>query len=162
MFRYNRWANLTLLEACRDLTQDQMNSRPPHVSGSIAELMLHLVGSQQTFVLRTEGRQHEGEWTRESAWPGIDAVISVATRTSDQLIEIALALDIDTDVDLPYMSRVFRFPCRFFLTHAFAHGTEHRTEIKFALAEIGIETPDLDGWQYAAAAGFGDEITDDA
>jgi hypothetical protein len=37
------------------------------------------------------------------------------------------------------------------------HGTEYRTELKAALAHIGIETPDLDGWHYAQSAGYGQE-----
>ena len=47
------------------------------------------------------------------------------------------------------------------LTHrsfAFEHGMEHRTEIKVTLAQAGVETPDLDGWFYSEAAGFGREV----
>ena len=35
---------------------------------------------------------------------------------------------------------------------------EHRTELKIALAQMGIETPDLDGWNYAMARGYGQEV----
>ena len=35
---------------------------------------------------------------------------------------------------------------------------EHRTEIKVTLAQAGVETPDLDGWFYSEAAGFGREV----
>ena len=48
MLSYSRWANLTLLEACRGLTLEQLAAQPPGISGSIGELMTHLVGSQQT------------------------------------------------------------------------------------------------------------------
>lgn len=57
------------------------------------------------------------------------------------------------------MDKVFGFPKSFFLAHAAEHGVEHRTEIKLALAQLGIETPDLDGWPYSAAAGYGREVT---
>jgi uncharacterized damage-inducible protein DinB len=73
-------------------------------------------------------------------------------------VEIAERLEEDTEVDLPYSGRVFRFPASFFLAHAAEHGGEHRTEIKLALAQLGVETPDLDGWAYAAAAGYGQEV----
>jgi uncharacterized damage-inducible protein DinB len=43
----------------------------------------------------------------------------------------------------------------FFLTHALEHGVEHRTEIKVALSQLGVATPDLDGWAYATAMGCG-------
>jgi hypothetical protein len=56
------------------------------------------------------------------------------------------------------MGKVYRIPKSFFLVHALEHGVEHRTEIKVDLGAIGITTPDLDGWAYAAAAGIGREV----
>jgi uncharacterized damage-inducible protein DinB len=156
---YNRWATLTLLDACRALTDDQFDARVDGVSGTVRELLLHVVGGQQTLVLRTVGRQQEGELSRSSDWPGFDVLVDVARRSADQLVAIAEALDHDEDVDLPYLGKVYRFPKRFFLVHAAVHGVEHRTEIKVALARLGVETPDLDGWPYVAAAGYGQEVT---
>lgn len=157
-FRYNRWANLVLLEACRALTDEQLDARDPSASPSVRELLLHLIGGQQTFVLRTKGRQHEGELNRTSAFPGFDALTEIATATSDELIAIAEALEEDRELDLPYAGKRYRFPVSFFLLHALEHGVEHRTEIKLSLARLGVETPDLDAWSYAPVAGFGQEV----
>lgn len=158
MLRYNRWATLTLIEACRGLHDDQLDTRIPAVSGSVRELLMHVVGGQQTFALRTRGRQHEGELSRNAPWPGFDTLLALATQSSDELVAIAESLDHDEDVDLPWMGKTYRFPKSFFLVHAVEHGAEHRTEIKVALASLGVETPDLDGWSYAAVAGFGREV----
>jgi uncharacterized damage-inducible protein DinB len=158
ILRYNRWANLTLLDACRDLTDEQLDARVHGVSGSVRELLLHFVGGQQTFVLRTRGRQHEGELDRGSAWPGFDALVAIATRTSDDLIAIAEGLDQDREVDLPFRGKTYRYPLSFFLTHAVVHGVEHRTEVKLALAQRGVQTPDLDGWLFGEAMGYGREV----
>ena len=121
MFKYNRWANLTLLEACRGLTHETLIVKPPGLSGTISEILVHIVGGQQTFVLRTKGRQ----------------------------------LEHDRNVELPYLGTFYRFPVAFILTHAFEHGVEHRTEVKIGLGQLGIPTPDLDGWAYASVAGYG-------
>ncbi|HET9014944.1 MAG TPA: DinB family protein [Thermomicrobiaceae bacterium] len=158
MFRYNRWANLTLLAACRALDDATLDARVPGVSGSVRELLLHIVGGEQTFVLRTTGRQHEGELSRGSAWPGFDVLQDIANRTSDDLIRIAEGLTTDRPVDLLWMGKAYRYPTSFFLLHALEHGVEHRTEIKLALAQRGIATPDLDAWEYAPTAGFGAEV----
>jgi len=158
MFEYNRWANAQLLEACRGLNPALLNSRPLGLSGTIGELLVHIVGGQQTFVLRTEGRQNEEELNRDSLWPGIDSLIDIAATTSDELIAIADGLDDEREVDLPYMGNRFRFPKRFFLVHALEHGVEHRTEVKLGLAQLGVETPDLDGWAYSTAMGYGREV----
>lgn len=155
MLRYNKWATLTLLEACQTLGDGQLDARAPGTSGSVRELLTHIVGGQQTFALRTKGRQHEGELSRRSAWPGFETLIELATRSGDELIAVAEGLDVDREVDLPYMGKVFRFPVSFFLVHAVEHGVEHRTEVKAALVQLAVETPDLDGWSYAGAAGYG-------
>ncbi len=159
MFRYNAWANRELFGFCRSLTEEQLDMHIQGISGSIRELLMHIAGGQQTFVLRAKGRQHEGELGRKSDWPGIETVVHIAASTSDELIAIAEQLKDDEEVDLPYQGRTYRYPKRFFLVHAMEHSTEHRTEVKVALAYIGIETPDLDGWNYSQSAGYGQEIT---
>jgi uncharacterized damage-inducible protein DinB len=115
MFRYNRWANLALLEACRTLTAQQLQARLPGGFGSVREVLLHLVGGQQTFVLRTRGRQHEGELNRSSAWPGWERLIAIARETSDALIASAAALEQDAMVALPWRGKAYCYPLSFFL-----------------------------------------------
>jgi uncharacterized damage-inducible protein DinB len=158
MFRYNRWANHELLSACAWLGDEQLDARMPGISGPLRTLFLHFVGAQQTFVLRTKGRQHEGELNGSSPWPGFDTLLEIADSTSDELIAIAESLDADCDVDLPWRDKVYRLPKSFFLVHALEHGVEHRTEIKVALMQLGVPTPDLDGWCYSAAMGYGKEV----
>ena len=158
LFRYNRWANLMLIDACGELTAEQLDARGSGTSGSIRELLLHVVGGQQTSILRTKGRQHEGELGRGSPWPGIDVLRSIAVSTSDELIRIAVGMETDPEVDLPWRGKVYRYPMSFFLLHALEHGVEHRTEIKVTMAELGVKRPDLDAWPYSEAAGYGKEI----
>jgi uncharacterized damage-inducible protein DinB len=93
MFRYNAWANRALFEACRSLTEAQLDTHVPGISGSVRDLLMHIAGGQQTFILRTKGRQHEGELGRWSDWPGIETLIHIAARTSDELISIAEQLE---------------------------------------------------------------------
>ena len=119
---------------------------------------MHIAGGQQTDILRTMGRQHEGELARWSDWPGIDEVVEVALQTSAELIQRVEQLKKGEEVHLPYQGKVYRFPKVFFFVAAIEHGAEHRTELKVALNQIGVQTPDLDGWFYAEAAGYGEEV----
>ncbi|MGH2632442.1 MAG: DinB family protein [Tepidiformaceae bacterium] len=157
MFRYDHWANLRLLEACRAFTTAQLDAQPPGISGTVAELLMHIVGGEATFVLRTMGRQHEGEINRQSEWPGLDGLIAIANRAGEELIAIAERFDADSLVDLPWRGKLYAYPRSFFLVHAMEHGIEHRTEVKVGLAQLGVATPDLDAWEYAAARGYGTE-----
>lgn len=66
IFRYNRWATLQLVEACRSLTDEQLDTHGHGTSGTVRELLMHVVGAQQTFALRTRGKQG-GQLNRNSA-----------------------------------------------------------------------------------------------
>ncbi len=158
-FAYNKWANLELFNTCRKLTDEQLDLQLLGASGSVRELLVHIVGGQQSQILRTKGRQHEGELTRQSEWPGWETLSALIENTSDELIAIASELTTEAEVDLPYFGKVYRYPKSFFLLHALIHGMEHRTEVKVTLNHFGIETPDLDGWNYADLAGYGQEVT---
>ena len=125
IFEYNRWATATLLDACRQLSSEILGTRVNGVSGTIVELLVHLVGAQQTFVLRTKGRQHEGELNRSSAFPGFDELARLADESNAQLVEVARRLEDDATVDLPWGGKAYRFPVRFFLVHAMEHAMEH-------------------------------------
>jgi hypothetical protein len=116
------------------------------------------VGGLQTSILRTKGRQHEGELARGSAWPGFEVLRNIAVSSSDELIKIAETMDADPEVDLPYRGKVYRYPMSFFLLQGLAHGITHRSEIKVTMAELGIERPDLDAWAYSEAAGYGQVV----
>jgi uncharacterized damage-inducible protein DinB len=158
MLRYNKWATMTLVEACRSLTDAQLDTRGAGVSGTVRLLLMHVVGAQQTLALRTKGRQHEGELSGRKPWPGFDTLLALAAQSADELIAIAEGMDTQTETDLPYMGTTYRFPTSFFLAHALEHGVEHRTEIKVALNQLGIETPNLDGWAYSEAMGYGQVV----
>ena len=159
VFEYNRWANLALIEGCRAAPAELLTRQVEGISGTVASLWTHLVGGERTFILRTKGRQHEGELHRFSAWPGFDELERLAKATGDELVGIARELDAAAVSELSWQGKTYRYPTRFFLLHAATHSMEHRTEIKVALNTLGFETPDLDGWNFAAAKGYGEDVT---
>src|SRR6266568_3104019 len=88
--RYNRWANRALIDACRGLNAEQLDARATPSSRSVRELFQHIVGSELTFVLRTKGRQHEGEARQvEETWPGFETLRDVVTSSGDDMVAIA-------------------------------------------------------------------------
>jgi len=155
VFRYNRWANERLLAACRSLPEEALDASVAGTYGSIRQTLTHLVGGQQTFVLRTHGRQHEGELSASAPWPGWDALCGIARQSSEDLIAIADALVAGEEVVLPWAGTDYRFPRVFFLVHALEHSVEHRTQVVVTIAQLGLPAPDLDGWAYALDSGYG-------
>ena len=158
VFHYNRWANRSLFDAVRGLTDEQLDFTGNGTSGTVRELLMHIAGGQQDLVVSTRGRSRADDLGRWSEWPGFDRLFDVVAETNDELIHIAETLDPDATVDMSYMGKTYRYPKRLFLINAIHHTIEHRTEVKVALNQLGVETPDLDGWPYAAFAGYGEEV----
>ncbi len=157
MFEYNAWANGRIIDACRALADAQLDLPGSATFGSIRSTLLHVVYAQYSFLARLDGRAQDPR-SVSPVWPGFDVLGGVATETSAALLTAAAALVEDTDVVLAYMGKTYRYPTSFFLTHALAHGVEHRTQIGMMLAQLGIEAPSLDGWEFAGFAGLGKEV----
>jgi uncharacterized damage-inducible protein DinB len=156
MFRYNAWANEQLFQACRSVTEVHSEARVAGSARSARDLLMHIADGERTLVMRTQGTQPDQPvW---ADWPGMDEVIDVVVQASQDLIAIAEQLDDEDDAQLDFRGKSYRFPKRFFLVHAMEHSAEHRTELKVLLSGEGIETPDLDGWHYASAVGYGTEV----
>lgn len=155
LFEYNLWATATLIDGCREAPPELLHARVAGVPDTVAALFTHLVGGQQTFALRTKGRQHEGELNRRSPFPGWDELARIAEQSGRELLAAARTCEGHETVGLSWQGQTSVLPLRFILAHAIEHATEHRTEIKIALGAQGFATPDLDGWNYAATRGYG-------
>lgn len=157
MFEYNAWANDRIIDACRQLSDVQLDAPSSTVFGSIRNTLLHAIYGQYSFLARLEGRAHDPR-SISPTWAGFDALAAVAAETSAALTNAARHLSGDADIVLAFQGTKYRYPQSFFLMHAIQHGTEHRTQIGVMLARPGHEAPNLDGWEFAASAGLGVEV----
>ena len=158
VFRYNKWANERVIDACRALRDDQFDAVVFSGPGrSIRETLFHVVTGQFDFIARINGQAQDP--TKPQAWSGFTALEDLARSSNGALIAAAESLIEDADIVVPFAGKQPAFPRSFFLTHAFAHGAQHRTEIVLMLEKLGLPGPNLDAWEYAAAAGMGAEQT---
>ena len=158
LLRYNAWASRTLLDACRDLTDAQFQAGLAVTSGSVRDLLLHIVGGQQAYINLVQGLSDASGLDRNRPWPGMAQLIVVADQTSQELVSLAEQLDPMSEVDLAHHGKLHRYPKRFLLASAVEHGVRHRTEVSVNLASIGLPMPDLDGWAYGRSVGYGREV----
>jgi uncharacterized damage-inducible protein DinB len=158
MLRYNAWAGRTLLDACRDLTDAQLQAQLAVTPGSVRDLLLHIVGGQQAYIHLVQGLSDAGDLDRNRPWPGMAQLVVIADQASRELVSLAEQLDPIGEVDLAHHGKVHRYPKRFLLAGAAEHGIRHRTEVSVNLASIGLPMPDLDGWAYGRSAGYGAEV----
>lgn len=155
MFRYNRWANLRLLEDCNGLPDDQLDQLVPGTFGSIRSTLLHLVSGQDVFIARLRGEDQFETMRLWAGWPGFEMVLHAAITSSDALIAIAESTDTDEFINqgFQFEGQHFAISKSFLLTHALTHAAEHRSQVVTALSQLGVIPPNLDGWAYAEDSG---------
>lgn len=147
LFSHHLWANLRLLEHCKSLTSDQLSASIPGSYSSIYETWHHIVTSEQSYFSRISTGK---PYVRPADAPPItmDEMAEVLRATGTGLIEWASKVQADDTVEVNWEGTPRDVPKTIILTQIINHATEHREQIKAIMTEIGIEPPDLQGWQY--------------
>ena len=145
MFEHNRWANEQLLEACRDLTPEQLETTVDGTYGTLGETLAHLVSGETFYVeLLTDWSPAE-HWRRADPFPGIDRLLARSRDTGARLLAAAQALAPNEPIERDPGELI---PASVILVQAIDHGREHRTHAATILTQLGIEPPVIDGWQF--------------
>lgn len=150
-FRYNKWANLHLLDACLSLSDAQLRLTAAGTYGTIADTWLHLLGAEQRYIRRIAGI--EARIGEDTPFPGIAALKREAVTTGDQLIEIAGRLKGDEQIEPARLRQYTKLSARVVLLQALHHGNDHRTHICTILGSHGVDYGDMDVWAYGRATG---------
>jgi uncharacterized damage-inducible protein DinB len=146
-FGHHVWATLTLLDVCRELPPERLDTTVPGTYGSILDTMRHLVGADASYLFvltggtapRIEEDAMDLDQLREAmvsfgeAWQGLLA------GEIDPGRELTRTRDDGSTTTAPISIR---------LSQALHHGTDHRSQICTALTSIGVEPPPIDVWDY--------------
>jgi uncharacterized damage-inducible protein DinB len=150
-FRYNRWANLKLLDVCGTLSGEQFQLTAPGTYGTIAATLLHLIGAEQRYLRRLVGTTPQiGE---RDPFPGVAVMREHAARSGDLLIEAASKITPDESIDEENDGRLMRLHLGVVLLQAMHHGNDHRTHLCTILGLHGIDYGGIDFWAYGVAIG---------
>ena len=147
LFRHNRWANEQILEACRDLTDEQRATTVEGTYGELGYTLVHIVRGESFYLNALTGWEPPVRWEIAGPWPGIDTLLERSRFTGDRLIEIADTTAPDRMIDTGDDEFV---PAWVQLVQAINHATEHRAHVATILTQIGIEPPPVDGWTFGA------------
>ena len=140
--RYNKWANLTLLDVCSGLGEDQLQLASPGTYGSIAATWQHLLAAEQRYLRRLAGV--EPQIAEKDPFPGIASLKAHAERSGEALIDAIGHFDPD-GTSAGGERRVKHW---LVMTQAIHHGNDHRTHICSILGQNGIAYGDLDVWAF--------------
>ncbi len=150
-FRYNKWANLHLLDVCAKLSPKQLQLTSPGTYGTVAATWQHLVGAERRYLWRLDG--DVGRFTVRHKFPGIAVLSKEAALSGDQLIEAARHAKGDATVVTRWKEGARRVNVGVLLIQALHHGNDHRTHICTILGHHGIAYGDMDVWAYGESIG---------
>ena len=150
-FRYNKWANLHLLDVCAEFTDEQLQMTAPGTYGTIASTFIHLLAAEQRYLKRLGGGEPQIN-ERDMPVPGIGVLREHAVRSGDKLIEIAPYASPDEAYETERGGRV-KVYSGVVVVQALHHGNDHRTHICTILGHHGLSYGDMDVWAYGEATG---------
>jgi uncharacterized damage-inducible protein DinB len=149
--RYNRWANLSLLDSCRDLTPDQLNYTGPGAYGTIYATLVHIIRAEAGYYRLLTGTR----LTPPFSWddnPSVADIRPYAEQVSSALVETAGGIQpADLVREEASDGQVYIYKSSTLLIQIVNHGVEHRTNITTLLVQLGIVPPEIDGWAYMEA-----------
>ena len=145
------WATGQLIDACKDLTPEQLTTPVPGTYGSIIDTFRHLV-STDCWYLTFFG--DEPQLIEEGAEADLDELRSAITSNGKAWMEL-LARGLDGEADNVEHGDGWKFhsPVGLRLAQVIQHGTDHRSQICTALTSFGVEPPGIDLWAYGEATG---------
>jgi uncharacterized damage-inducible protein DinB len=155
-FAQSGWASERLLEVCKGLSDEQLDATGEGVYGSIREMLLHLLSSEQYYLLRATGAE-PAERVLLGEWPGFDVLKRAARANGSALAEASEGLSADSMVTGNETDTYVEMSATVLFVQAFNHSTEHRTQILSMLSALGAGPADfdseIDGWSWGEASG---------
>jgi uncharacterized damage-inducible protein DinB len=151
-FRYNKWANLHLLDVCAKLSDEQLQLTTPGTYGTIAATLVHLFAAEQRYLRRIAGTKAEIN-ERDQPAPSLARLRENAVRSGDQLIEAASRITPDDTIEEERDGQVMRLHLWVVAVQALHHGNDHRTHVCTILGAHDIPYGDMDVWAYGQATG---------
>jgi uncharacterized damage-inducible protein DinB len=153
-FRHNAMMNRRLIEACRELSPEQLGSTATGTYGSIGATLVHIANAQAGYAARLLDTERP-ERLPEDPFPGFEAVAERLARGDAQLEEAARHPGQDRKVQVTGDDPpgAWWMPVSLYLLQAVNHGTEHRSQVATIMTQRGFEPPEMDGWIYFFASG---------
>ena len=146
-FAHNTWANLKLLNFCERLSDEQLDASAIGGYGTIRDTLVHIIGAEVSYVERVNGKLPAAPPPNDQ-FPGFAVLKDVARWAGDELLQLAVSAREDTAVRQRPPRHIYQYRLASLMVQAITHSTEHRTQIAAIITQLGMEPPDMSGWQY--------------
>jgi uncharacterized damage-inducible protein DinB len=147
LFEHNAWANLKLLDFCAGLSDEQLDTAAIGGFGSIRDTLRHIVSAEVSYVERVNAKLPP-QPLAPNEFPGFAALKDAVRWASDELLQLALSARKDSIVRQRPPRQIYEYRLASLMVQAIGHSTEHRAQIAAIITQLGMEPPDMSGWQY--------------
>jgi uncharacterized damage-inducible protein DinB len=148
--RYNNWANQKVIQACQNLSQDQLSVKIPGAYGTIRDTLEHILRAEAGYVRLLTGYRPQPPFKWE-ARPNLTEMEAYATQVGNALVEAVQSRQPTDRVAHEVDGKMLHFQALAVFIQIIDHGIEHRTNITTILNQ-GLQTPpEVDGWGYLVA-----------
>ena len=154
-FNHHVWATLRLLDACGELTPEQLAASVPGTYGSILDTLRHTVAADCGYLWVLTAEKHPRIEDDEEPTMGLSDLREAMVDNGPAWMAL-LASDLDPDrvvVRHRDDGTTSAAPVGVRLAQAIHHGTDHRSQVCTALTSLGIEPPEIDAWAHATEQG---------
>lgn len=145
-YRYNLWANLSLLDVCAQLSDEQLDATMEGTFGSVRETLVHMLASEEGYAGHVTGAYITPRLKDLTAFPGFDELRRRVKMVGEKLITFAEQGELDQVLYLD--EGTYEASVMIVLIQAINHGVDHRSQIATVLSLQGVDLPDLSGWGY--------------
>ena len=149
VFDHHVWATLTLLEALEALDEEQLGATIGGTYGSMPQTLTHLVDADSRYLRRFDDPSLPSEPSHR-----IDPPPELARRMREHAPRWSAILDrLDAGTLDSSIVDHAEYPDTqhaegMLLIQAIQHGEEHRQQVCSTLGALGLDVPDLSGWEY--------------
>lgn len=155
LYEQNRWANLLLLDACKDLSESQLDAADIEGTfGSIRDTLLHLASAEGRYVWRMQGSPEPEPPREDKGFPGFDELRTRLDDSGRALIDVVLSTPGDMPLSASFGGKDYSYVADLVKVQAINHATEHRAQISTMLTQLGIKPPEMDGWSFGYEGGL--------
>jgi len=146
LFEHNAWANEQLLEACRNLTPEQLATHVRGGYGDLGATLAHIASGEAFYTLLLSGWKPPTRWQQDDPYPGaVDELVEVVRETGRRLASAAESIPPNEAIERDPGELI---PASVIFVQAINHATEHRAHATTILTQLGIEPPAIDGWHH--------------
>jgi uncharacterized damage-inducible protein DinB len=153
-FAHHVWATIRLIDACQELSDEQLQHTVPGTRGPIIQTLAHLVDSD-VFDLAIMERLDLG--AMDDTPVDLDAFRRVM-RSNGERWSALLSPSPDPDADVEEVDPTDGFrrvaPVGVRLASTLDHGSDHRSQICTALTSLGVTPPTIDAMTFGIEQGL--------